>query len=84
MSEADLMTPAPPPRLVAAPKPKLTIYVVLLILSLAAILMGCLFLYLEIRGQGGFGTVHGNLSSVQPPARTLLAAAPHDYLPAAG
>ena len=62
------------PRLTAPPKPKLTIYIVLLILSLATILLGCLFLYLEIRGQGGFGTVRGDrFSSVQPPADALLA-----------
>ena len=83
MSEADeFMTPAPPPRLVMAPKAKLTIYVVMLILSLAAILTGCLFLYLEIRGQGGFGTIRGSLSSTQPPAQMLTVDAPHANLPA--
>jgi hypothetical protein len=73
MAEDDLMTPAPPPRLVTAPKARLTIYVVILILSLAAILTGCVFLYLEIRGQGGFGTVRGDISAVEEAPKTLLA-----------
>jgi hypothetical protein len=42
---------------VAAPKPRMTIYYALLILALLAMLTACLFLYLEIRRFGGFGTV---------------------------
>ena len=76
MAQADIM--APVPLRPAAPKPKLTIYVVLLIIALVAILVGCLFLYLEIRGQGGFGTVKGRISSVQQPVGALLAGAPDD------
>jgi hypothetical protein len=81
MSDADLMPP-PPPRLVTAPKAKLTIYVVLLIMSLVAVLVGCLFLYLEISSQGGFGTIQGRISSAQQPAQTLLADASYDCLSA--
>lgn len=84
MASVDMMPPAPP-RLAVSPKPRMTIYIVLLILSLVAILVGCLFLYLEIRAQGGFGTVRGSqFSSATPPAQTLLADAESAHLPALG
>ncbi len=79
MADANIMPPAAP-RLVTAPKARMTIYVVLLILSLSALLTGCLFLYLEIRAQGGFGTVQGRISSAPPPAQTLLADVPCGHL----
>ena len=80
MAEADLAAPviARP----TAPKAKLTIYVVLLIMALVAMLIGCGFLYAEISGQGGWGQVRGRVSAHQQPAQTLLAAAPRDGLPA--
>jgi len=36
-------------------KPKTNIYTVMLMISLVAMLMACLFLYLEIGQYGGFG-----------------------------
>jgi hypothetical protein len=50
----------------AGRKPKTSIYVIMLVMSLVALLMGMLFLYLEIRRLGGFGTVRGQVSAVQP------------------
>ena len=46
-------------------KPKTSIYTVLLILALVALLVGILFLWLEIRRFGGFGTVRGRVAAVQ-------------------
>lgn len=66
---------APPTLRVAAPKPKMTIYYALLIIALCAILVACLFMYLEIKRFGGFGTVKGKMTSTQ---RT------HDSLTASG
>jgi hypothetical protein len=38
----------------------------MLLVSLLAILVGCLFLFLEIRAYGGFGQIKGALSAVSP------------------
>jgi hypothetical protein len=38
----------------------------LLLLALLALLLGCLFLYLEINQYGGFGAVKGKVSSLLP------------------
>jgi uncharacterized membrane protein len=65
---ADVEFTAPPPLRIAAPKPKMTIYYALLIIALCAMLTACLFLYLEIKRFGGFGTVKGRISSVERPA----------------
>ena len=62
MAQADLITP--PTLRVVAPKPKMTIYYALLIISLVAMLTACLFLYLEIRRFGGFGTVPASIAVV--------------------
>jgi len=60
----------------AAPKAKMTVYFAMLIISLVAMLVGCLFLYLEIGRFGGFGAIQGSVvSSIEKPAATLLAAA---------
>ena len=83
MAEADIMTPVAP-QIKAAPKARMTIYVVLLILSLVAILVGCLFLYLEIRAQGGFGTVQGQLSAIERPAQVLVVKTASAQLPPLG
>ncbi len=45
-------------------KPVWDIYTVMLLLGLIALLLGCLFLYLEIREYGGFGQVGGPVASV--------------------
>ena len=50
---------------VAAPKPRMTVYYAMLILALMAMLTACLFLYLEIRRFGGFGTVPQRVSAVE-------------------
>jgi hypothetical protein len=50
----------------AGRKPKTSIYTIMLIMSLVALLVGMLFLYLEIRRLGGFGTVRGRIAAVQP------------------
>jgi uncharacterized membrane protein len=73
MAQPDMMMP--PPIRVGAPKAKMTIYFALLIIALVAMLIGCLFLYLEIRRFGGFGTVPGKVSLVERPGQTLIAAA---------
>ncbi len=71
---ADPNPMAPPTLRVVTPKPKMTIYYALLIISLCAMLTACLFLYLEIRRFGGFGAVQGRVSSLDRPAATSLAA----------
>jgi hypothetical protein len=74
---AQLDITAPPALRVAAPKPKMTIYYALLIIALCAMLTACLFMYLEIRRFGGFGTVKGKVSSVGRAVPTLLADVRH-------
>jgi hypothetical protein len=70
MASPDLM--APPTIRSAAPKAKMTVYFALLIISLVALLLACLFMYLEIRNYGGYGTVKGKISAVGRPAHILL------------
>ena len=71
MAELDMT--APPTLRVAAPKPKMTIYYALLIIALIAMLTACLFMFLEIKRFGWFGTVKGKVSSVDRAMPTLLA-----------
>jgi hypothetical protein len=71
MAEVDIT--APPTLRVAAPKPKMTIYYALLIIALCGMLTACLFMYLEIKRFGGFGSVKGKVSSVQRATPTVLA-----------
>jgi uncharacterized membrane protein len=63
---------SPPTIRVAAPKPKMTVYYAMLILSLMAMLTACLFLYLEIRRFGGFGTVPQRISAIERTTQTLV------------
>jgi hypothetical protein len=63
MAQGDL-GPSPTFRVVA-PKPKMTVYFALLIVALLAMLTACLFLYMEVRRFGGFGTVKGKISVVE-------------------
>jgi hypothetical protein len=65
-----------PPMGGAVRKPKTNIYTLLLIIALVALLVGCLFLFLEIKRFGGFGTVPGRLSAISAPASTQLAQQP--------
>ena len=71
MAEIDIT--APPTLRVAAPKPKMTIYYALLIIALCAMLTACLFMFLEIKRFGGFGTVKGKVSAVERATPALLA-----------
>ena len=73
MAQPDLMMP--PPIRTGAPKAKMTIYFALLIVALVAMLIGCLFMYLEIRRFGGFGTVKGPISSLERPEQMQVAEA---------
>jgi hypothetical protein len=59
----------------AAPKAKMTVYFAMLIIALLAMITTCVFLYMEIRRFGGFGTVKGGLSAVDRPAATWVEAA---------
>ena len=73
MAEVDIT--APPVIRTAAPKPKMNIYYALLIIALVAMLVACLFMYLEIKRFGGFGKVPGKVSSVERPAASQFASA---------
>ena len=57
-----------PPIRVVAPKPRMTIYFALLIIALIAMLVACLFMYLEIRRFGGVGAVSGRVTSLGHPS----------------
>ncbi|MEM8865779.1 MAG: hypothetical protein AAGF31_09585 [Planctomycetota bacterium] len=56
MSQPDSGLAEPSPRGVIVQKPKTNIYTVMLIVSLVAMIMACVFLYLEIGEYGGFGS----------------------------
>ncbi len=74
MSQPDL-TPAPVTSFQAArPKPKATIYTALLAITLAALLLGCLFLWLEIKLFGGFGAIRGRASLADRPTQEMFVA----------
>jgi hypothetical protein len=68
-----------PPMGGAVRKPKTSIYTMLLVIALVALLVGCLFLYLEIRRFGGFGAIRGTVSAATAPASTLLAQRPNGF-----
>ena len=57
-------------------KPKTSIYTLLLLIALVALLTGCFFLWLEIKRFGGFGTVRGTVQAVTAPADTQFAQQP--------
>ena len=63
---------APPVIRGGAPKAKMTVYFALLIISLVAMLLACLFMYLEIRRFGGFGVIKGTVSAVERPGQVLV------------
>ena len=71
MAQADF-NPTPAFR-TAGPKTRMTIFFAMLILSFIAMLIACLFMYLEIRNYGGFGAVPGKVSSLDQPQQDLLA-----------
>ncbi|NOZ40469.1 MAG: hypothetical protein GXP24_09615 [Planctomycetes bacterium] len=53
-------------------KPVLDVYTVMLIVALVSLLMGCLFLYLEIKEYGGFGAIKGPVAMIGNSIRTAL------------
>lgn len=57
-------------------KPKTSIYTILLVISLIALLTGCIFLFLEIKRFGGFGTVRGTVQVMASPGSFQFAALP--------
>jgi hypothetical protein len=68
-------TPAPVFR-TSAPKAKMTIYFVLLIIALFALMIACGFMYAEIRAHGGFGSVQGRVAAREraEPSRSMTLA----------
>ena len=71
MAQVDF-SPAPTFR-TAAPKARMTIYFVMLILAFLAMLTACLFMYLEVRNFGGFGAVKGKWTTVERKLPTMVA-----------
>jgi hypothetical protein len=61
MAQPNFDMPVPPA--LAGRKPKTSVYVVLLVIALVALLVGCLFLFLEIKRFGGFGAVRGRVAA---------------------
>lgn len=53
-------------------KPVLDVYTVMLIVALVSLLMGCLFLWLEISEYGGFGSIKGPVAMVTGPIGNAL------------
>ncbi len=65
-----------PPMGGAVRKPKTSIYTLLLVIALVALLAGCLFLWLEIKRFGGFGTIRGTVQAATAPADVQFAQQP--------
>ena len=53
----------------------LDVYTVMLIIALVCLLMGCLFLWLEIGEYGGFGAIKGPVAMMTIPLSNLLSGA---------
>ena len=60
MAGVEFDMPAPPA--IAGRKPKTSVYVILLVIAFLALVVGCLFLFLEIKRYGGFGAVTGRVA----------------------
>lgn len=65
MSQPNLPSASAPT--VLKKQPQLTVYTVMLIVSLISLMFACLFLYLEMREYGGFGAAKGPLASITLP-----------------
>lgn len=65
MSQPDLESVSPPS--VLAKKPQLNVYTVMLIVALLSLMLACLFLWLEIREYGGWGSYKGRVVTVTQP-----------------
>ena len=73
MSQPDLSS-ANPPAGVLGQKQSISIFTIMLIVALVAMLFGCLFLFLEIGEYGGFGAVSGRVSSLWAPSNATAVA----------
>ena len=65
MSQPSLESVSPAPS-VLKKEPQMTVYTVMLVISLVSLLLACLFLYLEIREYGGFGAAKGRIAAAVP------------------
>jgi hypothetical protein len=77
----DDFTPSPAFR-PAGPKTRMTIYFAMLILSLIAMLIACVFMFLEVKNFGGFGAVPGKVSLLEHSRPMMIAAECHRTLAA--
>jgi hypothetical protein len=68
MASADF-NPTPTFR-TAGPRSKMNAYFALLIIALIAMMLACLFMFLELRNLGGFGTVQGRVTAVEQALET--------------
>ena len=66
MSQPDLSSANPPG--VIKQKPKTSIYTMLLLISLICLLLGVIFLWLEVNQYGGLFNVKGKVSTLSTPA----------------
>jgi hypothetical protein len=71
MSQPDLESVSMPS--VINKRPRYDVYFVMLLVALISLIMGCLFLLLEIYAYGGFGAYSGALSAVTPALNNLPA-----------
>lgn len=69
MSQPNLESVSAPS--VLTKKPQLTIYTTLLIIALLSLLTACVFLFLELREHGGFGSVKGRVAAINGPVNDL-------------
>ena len=53
-------------------KPVLYVYTIMLIVALVSLLMGCVFLCLEIKEYGGFGAIKGSFAMISNPLTKLV------------
>ena len=65
MSQPDLESVSAPS--VLKKKPQWNVYTVMLIVALLCLMLACLFLYLEIREYGGFGSFRGRVGALTAP-----------------
>lgn len=62
MSQPDLESVSVPS--VLAKKPQMNVYTVMLIVALLSLILACLFLWLEIREYGGWGSYKGRITGI--------------------
>ena len=64
MSQPSFESASPSPPTVLTKKSPLNVYTVMLIVSLLSLLLGCLFLLLELNEYGGFGAYKGPVGAL--------------------